>query len=380
MENPHYYITSHKYSLQERTTTKGKVYDVVFRVITVDGESKQKWLRGYKTKSLANAAYMQFVDDCCEFVWHNPKNRKNPEKEVLYVGDLFRQYLSTLGNQNKQSVIYDKEKCFTIFILNKYDKTPISKLTKEELILWQDELWSTKNQKTNDYFSFKYLIKIRGYFSAFLTWVEERYNYPNHFKAIKAPQRRKPKTEMKFWERTQFQTFIDAVDDDTYKALFSFMFFTGRRKGEIFAIQKSDIHGDSITFDKSVNRRTYKTGKWEITSTKEEKTCTVPVCKPIQDVINWYNPPKQGKFYFGGEKPLAPTTVDRAFKKYTAIAGLPPIRIHDLRHSFVSMLINNYNANFLVIADLISDTPEQIMRTYGHLYVEAKKQVISMIE
>lgn len=37
-----YYITSNKYSIQERKTKKQTVYDIVFRVITVDGIEKQK--------------------------------------------------------------------------------------------------------------------------------------------------------------------------------------------------------------------------------------------------------------------------------------------------------------------------------------------------
>ena len=379
MEQERYYITSNKYSLQERQSkTKGKVYDVVLRVITMDGQDKQKWLRGYKTKQLANNAYMQFVQECCEFLWTNPEKRKNTAKETLYVGDLVRQYLVTLGNQNKQSVIYDKENAFALHILPRYDKTPIEKLTKEEMILWQDELWQTKTIRTGEFLAYKSMVKIRGFMNTFLTWVEERYGYTNHLKSIKMPPRRQPKTEMKFWTREQFESFLAVVDNETYKALFTFMFFTGRRKGEIFALYKDDVQADKIRFNKSVNRRTFRKGTWEVTTTKEEKTCTIPICKPVQDAIKCYTPPQEGKFYFGGEAPLAPTTVERYFKKYTEKAGLPPIRIHDLRHSFVSMLIHN-GVNFMVIADLISDTVEQVMKTYSHLYIDDKIQALSMI-
>lgn len=379
MEQERYYITSNKYSLQERQSkTKGKVYDVVLRVITMDGQDKQKWLRGYKTKQLANAAYMQFVQECCEFLWTNPKKRKNTAKETLYVGDLAKQYLISLANQNKRSVIYDKDKIMRHFILPKFKDTPIDKLTKEELTLWQDELWRTKNQHTGQYLSYNYLNKIRTQFNTFLTWVQERYAIPNNFANVKKPPRRQPKKEMKFWTREQFEQFIAVVDDETYKALFTFLFYTGRRKGEIFALFKTDIHGTTVTFDKSVNRRTYRAATWEITTTKEEKTCTLPVCKPVQDIIKTYTPPKEGKFYFSGTQPLAASTVTRYFKKYTEKANLPEIRIHDLRHSFVSMLIH-LGANFAVVADLISDTIEQVTKTYGHLYIEDREKVIALI-
>ena len=157
------------------------------------------------------------------------------------------------------------------------------------------------------------------------------------------------------------------------------MFYTGRRKGELFALYKTDVKASTITFNKSVNRRTFGNETWEITSTKADKSCTIPVCQIVQEEIKRYTPPKKGKFYFGGETPLAPTTVERVFKKHIAFSNLPPIRIHDLRHSFVSMLIH-LGANFMVIADLISDTVEQITKTYGHLYQEDKLAILSRIK
>lgn len=155
-----YYISSNKYSLQERMTKRGKVYDVVFRIVTIDAQEKQKKLSGYSTKALAKQAYMEFVTEKCELVKNNPLKKKTPTKQNLLVGDLIKQYMSTLGNQNKYSVIYDKDNIFRIFILPKYENTPLDKLTTEELYQWQDELWNTKNPRTDEYYSWKYLIKI----------------------------------------------------------------------------------------------------------------------------------------------------------------------------------------------------------------------------
>lgn len=375
-----YYITSNKYSLQERTNAKGKkVYDIVFRVYDIEGNSKQKWLRGYESKSIAKQGYLLYVDKHCEVVRHAPRKKKNPDKEELLIGDLFTSYLATLGNQNKQSVIYDKQHTFELYILPTFENVSIYKLTKEQLYQWQDELWATQNPRTGKYYSYDYLKKIRSFFNAFLEWCEKRYGAKNYLSEVTKPKRRKPKTKMSFWTREQFSLFISVVDDEMYHALFTFMFFTGRRKGELFALYKTDVLKDKIVFDKSVTRKTYGAKSWEITSTKAEKEITIPVCEIIQKEIKRYKPPKEGKFYFGGNEPLSENTVARAFKKYTEIAGLPEIRIHDLRHSYVSMLIH-LGANLMVVADLISDTVEQVTKTYGHLYQEDKLDIIAKIK
>jgi hypothetical protein len=76
-----YYISSNKYSLQERQTKRGKVYDVLFRIVTMDGVEKLKRLSGFSTKSLAKQGYIDFVTTYCELVKNNPLKKKNTAKE-----------------------------------------------------------------------------------------------------------------------------------------------------------------------------------------------------------------------------------------------------------------------------------------------------------
>ena len=372
-----YYISSNKYSLQERMTKRGKVYDVIFRIVTLDGIEKQKKLSGYTTKTLAKQAYLEFITEKCELVKNNPLKKKAPDKEIPCIGDLIREYMASLGNDNKFTTVYDKDNIFRLYILPDYEFEKITVLTEQELYRWQDKVWNIKNPKNGEYYSYKYLSRIRGHFNTFLTWVEKRYGYPNYLPKVDKKKKRAAKVEMQFWTRQEFEQFISVVDDPTYHALFTFMFFTGRRKGELFALIPEDIKENSIRFNKSLTRRTRDDSSYEITSTKAERSQNIPICTIIQkEILNYSggNP-----FYFGGEAPLAATTVKRTFDAYCAKAGVRQIRIHDLRHSFVSMLIH-YGANFMVVADLIGDTVEQVIKTYGHMYQEDKLRVLSKIQ
>ncbi len=62
----HYYISSNKFSTHERQTKRGRVYDIVFRIVTMDGLEKQKKLSGFRTKAEAKQAYLDFVQSYCE--------------------------------------------------------------------------------------------------------------------------------------------------------------------------------------------------------------------------------------------------------------------------------------------------------------------------
>lgn len=83
-------------------------------------------------------------------------------------------------------------------------------------------------------------------------------------------------------------------------------------------------------------------------------------------------------FFFGGTCPCHVNSVRRCFNRYIEKSGVPKIRIHDLRHSFVSMLIH-FGASFLVVADLIGDNVDQVAKTYAHLYKTDRDSIIAQI-
>ncbi len=379
--NKKYYISSTKYNIQERQLKRGKVYDVFFYICDANGTEKHKRLCGYSNKTLAKQGYLDFVKENCELLKNNPVRRQKRlenGKEVVTINDLAKVYFSAIRNQIKDATIYEKEKIFDLIILPRFGDCQLKHLTKQELFAWQDEVWSMQNPKTNEYYSYKYLSKIRTYFSAFLTWCAERNEgFVNHLLTIKKPKRRTPKSEMQFWTREEFERFIDVVDNNTYLTLFSVLFYTGRRKGEVLSLSPEDIKADSIRFNKSLTRKTLDDSPYKITSTKTEKIATTPICEPLKKVLQNYDAPN-GKFFFGGNAPITDNTLRRAFNRYCELAQVKQIRIHDLRHSFVSMLIH-LGANLTVVADLIGDTLQQVTKTYAHLYEEDKLKIIAKI-
>ena len=371
-----YYITSANHSIRERQIKRGKVYDVFFRIITLDGIEKQKKLSGFASKTLAKQGYLDFVKENCETL-KNSDFKKKSRKIDYTVRELSLIYFSSLKNQIKETSIYEKQKMFEWTIMPKFANVPISKLTKEVLIQWQDDLWCTKKPKTNDYYSYKYLSNIRINFSAFLNWCAERYNTPNHLKDIKKPKKRLPKTEMQIWDKETFDRFISVVDKPMYRCMFMMMFYTGRRKGEILALSPKDIKKDKIVFNKTYSRKVFDV-PYLITSTKNEKSGETPICPALQEELKKYTCDDGAKFFFGGENPVHENSVGNHFKKYCQLANVPAIRLHDLRHSFVSRLIH-LGANLFLVAELIGDSVEQVLKTYGHVYNTDKLDIISKI-
>ena len=166
-------------------------------------------------------------------------------------------------------------------------------------------------------------------------------------------------------------------------AYFSFLYYTGCRRGEASALTWQEIDFKNNTFD--IHKTYYEhEGKDFFTSPKTNNSIRVrkmpqvlvtkmkrwkEIQKPINDdclVFGYISPPKQ-------------TTVDRYFKQYLESASLPYISIHGLRHSHVSFLINN-GMNAQDVANRIGNTIKQVNKTYSHFFPNRENKIIEIID
>ena len=76
---------------------------------------------------------------------------------------------------------------------------------------------------------------------------------------------------------------------------------------------------------------------------------------------------------------MTPSRLYTAIEKGSVAAGINRIRVHDLRHSHVSLLIN-MGFPPLLIAERIGDTVEMVNKIYGHLYPSKHREVADQLE
>jgi integrase len=74
-------------------------------------------------------------------------------------------------------------------------------------------------------------------------------------------------------------------------------------------------------------------------------------------------------FYFGK------SLLEREIKNYAAKANLPPIRVHDLRHSHASMLINMGFDPLEISERLGHESVKTTLDTYSHLYPDRDQKL-----
>ena len=373
-----YYIKSTKFSTRKRTTKNGVVYDVVFRVVDERGVQHQKTLCGYETTKLAAKAYRQFVTTQCT---EQPANLDVAKKRVMF-DDAYRDYITYLTASTKESSLVTVEAALRNFVLPAFTGRALDAITEGDLYRWQDGMLS-RRKPNGQLYARGYVLRIQKRFKTFFAWASLRYNARNPFARVTMPrtvQKSLTGPKIEFWERDEFLRFIDVVNDDVYRAMFTLLFYTGIRKGEAFALTPEDYDGSSLRINKTVTTKTTDDAAWKVTSNKTETDHTIPLADPARRALDEYiaKVAPRGPFLFGGDRPLPAETVRRKFAFYTRRAEVKKIKIHGLRHSFVSMCIH-VGGNYTVIASLIGDTPEQVLKTYGHMWASDKDAIIKLL-
>lgn len=178
--------------------------------------------------------------------------------------------------------------------------------------------------------------------------------------------------------------------------MFSFLYYMGCRKGEMMALTWNDIdlNKQTVNINKTVAVRLNN----KITPPKTSNSIriiTMPK-KLVNLMDEWKN--EQQKYYdfcdnwyvFGSTKSISAETLRRNFNDYIIKANkeLPPdaqvpsIRIHDLRHSHASYLINNMSEGFtdFDIAKRLGDTVSTLHSTYAHWFKSADKGIIDFMD
>ena len=155
-----------------------------------------------------------------------------------------------------------------------------------------------------------------------------------------------PKREMKILPPEQIKSYLTAADQRGVLPMFYLELISGLRKGELVALQWSDLDIENKTISVSKQTGRNNAGEPDITRPKTENSIrkiSIP-----QDAVEllvaehqkhpsnpWMFPsPKTGEMYH-------PDSVVNIHKKILKDAGLEHLRFHDLRHPYVKHTTKN---------------------------------------
>ena len=148
---------------------------------------------------------------------------------------------------------------------------------------------------------------------------------------------------------------------------FELLYWCGIRVGELLALTPADFdfNKKTLTINKSYQRLK---GRDVITSPKtlkSNRTIKIPefLCDEVQKYINMLYEIKDNERLF----PITKSYLHHEMDRGSRVANVKRIRIHDLRHSSISLLIE-MGFSALAIADRVGHESIDITYRYAHLF------------
>lgn len=348
-----------KMASYEKSKSSG-LWSVRFRIIE-DGQEKNKRLSGYPKKSEAEKAYREYVAQDAR------KVRESKRYNDLLFKDVYETYYENAKKRLKESTLYDTESMARLYVLPTFGERKIVEIEPIEILQWQNGIDK----------SYKYLCKIRGVMLAVFKFAEKYYKIPSPMKDVDSPVDQEDAKEMLFWTEGEFKKFISFIDDQKYRTLFLFLYFSGCRIGEALALHKNDI--DTKNYLVSISKSISKKGVpvWYETTPKNKTSIrTISMPRQVIEMISQLN--SDGDYVFYGNRPLPFQSVRNQLIKYSGKAEVKLIRIHDIRHSHASLMLSHNVSIVAVSKRLGHKTVTQTLNTYAHLMPRDDSMIISL--
>jgi integrase len=177
--------------------------------------------------------------------------------------------------------------------------------------------------------------------------------------------------EMHYLTEEQFWKLYQATKSDHFKVIFMVLFFCGLRKGEICGLSLDDLHECELVLHHTVKEIF---GNLEVSDKFKNETSRRIVPIPRFLKYDLEHQLKLDDYPFKSDYQRIGPALNNALNA----AGLPHIRVHDLRHSYAALLISKGVDIYTVSKMMGHATVVTTSKTYGHLYDEKRKAITDL--
>jgi len=332
---------------------KGTWY-VSFYYRNWQGANIRKLKRGFPTKREA-------------LEWEREFLQQQAADMDMTFGAFVELYTKDMKERLKLNTWLSKEHIIRTKLLPAFKARRMSEIGPKDVIQWQNTMLAHRDEKGNPY-SPCYLKTLHIQLSAIFNHAVRYYGLKSNPAAIAGNMGKEKSKEMLFWTKEEYLRFADAMMDKplSYYA-FEMLYWCGIRLGELLALTPSDFDfpHSTVSISKSYQRLN---GEDVITDPKTEKgnrIIKMPefLKEEMQEYIQSLYGARAQDRIFEITKSYLHHEMDRGSKA----TGVKRIRIHDLRHSHVSLLIE-MGFSAVAIADRVGHESIDITYRYAHLF------------
>lgn len=283
-------------------------------------------------------------------------------------------YYADMETRLREHTMRTKKYIIDLKILPYFGQKRVNDITAADIRRWQNELIKKGYSPT-------YLKTINNQLSAIFNYAVKYYDLKGN-PCTKAGSIGKSRAEeMSFWTIDEFRQFVDCIMDKRQSYMsFMILYWTGMRLGELLALTPADIDLDKHTI--SITKSYQRLGKKDVVTPpktpKSKRLITIPefLVVDIKDYMDSLYEVQEDDRLF----PVTKYFLEHEMQRGIKASGVKRIRIHDLRHSHASMLVE-LGFSPLEIADRLGhEKIETTLNTYSHLYPNKQIKIADRLD
>lgn len=327
------------------------------------GNRKKKKKEGFKRKKEAQEFEVDFVKQYAG----------SPE---MTFGSLVELYMEDCKSRLKPTTLRQKNALIHAQIMPYFKNLPANEITVTTVRRWQNDLISHEKA-----YSQTYLKSIHNQLSAIFNFAVKYYGLTENPAAKCGAMGKKNAQEMHFWTLEEFKAFVFAIRDEKVAVvIFQLLFWTGMRSGELLALCRNDFDfmNRTVSITKNYARLLCQDLILEPKTPKSKRVVSLPdfLCDLLEEYFEGRKWKKMDERAF----PITKHFLQKYMETGCEIAGIRRIRIHDLRHSHASLLIEMGFSPLLISERLGHENIETTLQTYSHLYPNKHGEVAEKLE
>jgi Site-specific recombinase XerD len=327
------------------------------------GNRKQKKKMGFKLQKEAKAYETEFLSKAratCDMIFSS----------------FISLYMEDCKARLKPTTYAGKEFLINAHVTPFFGNMPLNAITATTIRKWQTELIANPNNYSNTY-----LKTIHNQVSAIFNFACKYYKLVENPARICGAMGKKNADSMQFWTLDEFKRFIAVVSDKIVsETVFNLLFWTGMRSGELLALTLNDFDFEAKIV--SVNKNYARLKNEDLilepkTPKSKRKIALSPfICDMVKEYASKLVDYEPSERLFTVTKHYLTHEMDRGCKK----SGVKKIRIHDLRHSHASLLIEMGFSPLLISERLGHEDIKTTLQTYSHLYPNKQAEVAAKLQ
>lgn len=339
---------------------------VMVRYTDWRGEKKQKCQRGFETKRDALA-------------WEAQYRLKKRADIDMTLDSFYELYKEDVRPRLKENTWITKESIIEGKILPYLGKRKLSEITAKDIVDWQNTVMQLPGIDGKP-LSPSFLKSVHAQLSAMFNHAIRYYQLPVNPARTAGSIGKEESKEMKFWTKEEYLKFAEVMmDKPIYYYAFEVLYWTGIREGELLALTPEDFDFEKKTLRINKSYQRLK-GKDVITTPKTDagvRVIAIPdfLCEEMKDCLKLYYDIQSSDRIFSMTK----YGLFRNMESGSKAAGVKQIRIHDLRHSHVSLLINQGFSAF-EIGKRVGHSSEKVTYRYAHLFPNKQTDMADFLE